>query len=133
MNHYTALGIPTDADDQVIRSAFRALARRYHPDAGAEASPEKFRVVAEAYEILSSPRLRADYDRSLQPRRVPAPFEPLSAPIEPIGERRRRVSSTYYAEQMIDDMLRTFTHESSRFPSRNLSRLIVTFLRVQRP
>ncbi len=35
MNCYLVLGVPQDADADTIRSAFRALARRYHPDAGA--------------------------------------------------------------------------------------------------
>jgi DnaJ domain len=34
MNYYVVLGIAEDADEETIRSAFRALARRYHPDVG---------------------------------------------------------------------------------------------------
>jgi len=41
MDYYVVLGIAEDADDETIRSAFRALARRYHPDVGAGSSPDQ--------------------------------------------------------------------------------------------
>src|SRR5437016_14279871 len=65
MNHYELLCIPVDADDGMIRSSFRRLARRFHPDVGTGSSPEKFRDLAEAYETLMDPLRRADYNRSL--------------------------------------------------------------------
>ncbi|PYU36882.1 MAG: hypothetical protein DMG53_29430, partial [Acidobacteria bacterium] len=65
MNHYELLCIPVDADDGMIRSSFRRLARRFHPDVGTGSSPEKFRDLAEAYETLIDPLRRADYNRTL--------------------------------------------------------------------
>lgn len=41
MNYYIILGVPVDAADETIRHAFRELARRYHPDAGAGSSVAK--------------------------------------------------------------------------------------------
>jgi DnaJ-class molecular chaperone len=64
MNYYVILGIPVDADDESIRHAFRMLARRFHPDAGAGSSAEKFHRIFEAYETLRDPARRAAYDRS---------------------------------------------------------------------
>ena len=52
MNYYVILGIPVDADHESIRHAFRVLARRFHPDAGAGSSAEKFHQIFEAYETL---------------------------------------------------------------------------------
>src|SRR2546429_2098288 len=52
MNYYEVLCVPDNSDDGTIRSAFRRLARRYHPDVGTGSSPEKFRELAEAYETL---------------------------------------------------------------------------------
>jgi len=52
MNYYEVLCVPDNSDDGTIRSAFRRLARRYHPDAGTGSSPEKSRELAEAYETL---------------------------------------------------------------------------------
>jgi curved DNA-binding protein CbpA len=94
MNYYLLLGVPQDADPDTIRSAFRVLARRYHPDAGEGSSPERFREVLAAYETLNDPTRRGYYDRILQSRRAPmAQFvEPLRAQgaAEPILSRRRR-------------------------------------------
>src|SRR2546430_11502268 len=79
MTHYELLCIPVDADDGMIRSSFRRLARRFHPDVGTGSSPEKFRDLAEAYETLIDPLRRADYNRTLTTlsRRVPLQAEPL--------------------------------------------------------
>jgi DnaJ-class molecular chaperone len=65
MNFYAVLGIARDAEDETIRSAYRTLARRYHPDRGAGSSAEKFRQVNEAYETLRETGRRHAYDLSL--------------------------------------------------------------------
>jgi curved DNA-binding protein len=64
-NYYDILGVKKDADEKQIKQAFRKLAKQYHPDAnpddpGAEA---KFKELNEAYEVLSDPEKRAQYDR----------------------------------------------------------------------
>ena len=101
MNYYLLLGVPRDADVDTIRSAFRVLARRYHPDAGEGSSVERFREVLAAYETLNDPTRRWHYDRALQ-ERPPRPrfVEPLRAQpgSEPMLSRRREVgwkSSAY--------------------------------------
>jgi curved DNA-binding protein CbpA len=70
MNYYVVLGIAEDADPETIRSAFRALARRYHPDAGAGSSSVEFQRAREAYETLGDPERRRHYDRQLRASRV---------------------------------------------------------------
>lgn len=70
-NYYVVLGVAEDADGDTIRSAFRALARRYHPDAGAGSSAAEFRRVLEAYETLNDPERRARYDGRLRGARWP--------------------------------------------------------------
>jgi curved DNA-binding protein CbpA len=86
MNHYVVLGVDEDADRETIRSAFRGLVRRYHPDAGAGSSPDTFLRVVEAYETLIDPQRRRVYDRALHPNRAPAP--PTVRPVvEPLGNR----------------------------------------------
>lgn len=71
MNYYVVLGIAENADGDTIRSAFRALARQYHPDAGAGSSPAEFQRAREAYETLGDPERRRLYDRQLRASRVP--------------------------------------------------------------
>lgn len=92
MTHYAVLGVPHDADERSIRSAFRTLARRYHPDAGVGSSVDTFRRLVEAYETLIDPARRCDYDRSLQSR--PA-RPPVSIPVEPLSPRGRRPPVSY--------------------------------------
>ena len=70
MNYYVVLGIAEDADEETIRSAFRALARRYHPDVGAGSSPVEFQRAREAYEALADPERRRRYDRQLRDARA---------------------------------------------------------------
>ena len=95
MNYYLLLGVPQNADADTIRSAFRALARRYHPDAGEGSSAERFREILIAYETLNDPTRRGDYDRILQKSRAPQTrfVEPLSAQAapEPMLSRRTGV------------------------------------------
>jgi molecular chaperone DnaJ len=63
-DYYEVLGVERDARDTDIKRAFRALARELHPDVSdAPGADERFREVAEAYEVLSDPDKRATYDR----------------------------------------------------------------------
>ena len=72
MDLYGILGIPSDADQETIRDAYKTLALRYHPDRGVGSSTEKFRQIAQAYETLIDPGRRQGYDLSLLPARRPA-------------------------------------------------------------
>ena len=64
-DYYGELGVKRDADEKEIRSAFRRLARQYHPDLnpGDERAEEKFKRVNEAYEVLSDEKKRRAYNR----------------------------------------------------------------------
>lgn len=62
-DYYTILGVDPDADDKAIKAAYRRLARKYHPDVSSEADAEdKFKELAEAYEVLKDTDKRAQYD-----------------------------------------------------------------------
>jgi molecular chaperone DnaJ len=63
-DYYETLGVARGASDGEIKSAFRSLARKYHPDVSQEAdAEEKFKELNEAYAILSDQDKRAAYDR----------------------------------------------------------------------
>ncbi len=62
-DYYATLGVPKDATADVIKKAFRKLARRYHPDVSKEPDAEaRMKEVNEAHEVLSDPEKRAAYD-----------------------------------------------------------------------
>jgi len=64
-DYYEILGVPKNANDQQIKSAYRKLALQYHPDRnqGNKDAEEKFKEAAEAYAILADTEKRTRYDR----------------------------------------------------------------------
>lgn len=66
-NYYEVLRVAQDATGAEIKSAYRRLARKLHPDKnnGAEDTARRFAEIAEAYEILGNPKQRAEYDRRI--------------------------------------------------------------------
>ena len=77
-DYYETLGVSKTASEDEIKSAFRKLARKHHPDvakdkAGAE---EKFKQINEAYEVLSDPEKRQKYDQLGADWNQPGGFQP---------------------------------------------------------
>ena len=64
-DYYEVLGIAKGASEAEIKSAYRKLAKKYHPDLnpGDKTAEEKFKEVGEAYEVLSDPDKKAKYDQ----------------------------------------------------------------------
>lgn len=63
-DYYKALNLQKGAAEDEIKKAYRKLALKYHPDKNKEpGAEEKFKEVAEAYEILSDPKKKDIYDK----------------------------------------------------------------------
>jgi DnaJ-class molecular chaperone len=62
-DYYRILGVDRNADEKTIKSAYRKLARKHHPDVSKTAgAADKFKEINEAYEVLSDPEKRRRYD-----------------------------------------------------------------------
>ena len=64
-NLYDILGVPENADAETIKKAYRALAKKYHPDAtgGDKRKTERFKEIGDAYSVLADDKRRHEYDR----------------------------------------------------------------------
>lgn len=64
-DYYEVLGVDKSADDAALKKAYRALAKKYHPDVnpGDQEAEKKFKEASEAYAILSDPEKRRQYDQ----------------------------------------------------------------------
>ena len=89
MDHYQTLGVSPQADTKEIKKAFRKLASKHHPDKGGDA--DKFKELQQAYEVLSDPQKRQQYDN-------PNPFQngdPLVKVALTLGETLEMYSKKY--------------------------------------
>lgn len=95
VDYYRLLGVDPSADHRAIRSAYRRLARRYHPDvAKGKHAARRFLLVQEAYGVLTDPEKRRQYDRLIArtsvapPTRATASRRRTAAPVRPAAPRR---------------------------------------------
>lgn len=92
-DYYTILGVKPTDDLKTIKTAYRRLARKYHPDVSKEPDAEaKFKDLAEAWEVLKDDQRRAEYDQLWQHRN------------DPQFNRQQHAHEQSYSQQDFDDI-----------------------------
>ncbi len=93
-DYYAILGVQPTDDLKTIKTAYRRLARKYHPDVSKENDAEaKFKDLAEAWEVLKDDQRRAEYDQLWQHRNDPQ-FGTVSSSIPTSRAIASRTSTT---------------------------------------
>jgi hypothetical protein len=97
-NHYSTLGLTQKASQSEVVSAFKKLAKKYHPDKNpSSTAKERFIELHEAYSTLKDPTRRYQYDKSLTVRRTAGTIE-KDLPYEmgdPIGDTKPSVKNVF--------------------------------------
>lgn len=105
-DYYADLDVTPAETADGIQKAYRRMAKRYHPDHAGDQGAAKFRAVQEAYQVLSDPRQRQQYDRLVRVRRSDAAATP--EPLVPSRPQAKRPEP--------------FSAPTSRFSCRNGNR-----------
>ncbi len=106
-DYYKVLGVSRDATGTDIKSAFRTLAKRYHPDhnPGNPRAEEHFKRIQEAYGVLSNKDKKPDYDRQLRVHEYLSQFR--SGATTPRGTRYKQRADGTFARQSKPEEKRT--------------------------
>lgn len=103
IDYYEILEVSPKASFETIERVFRFLAKRYHPDSNTDRSPEKFKVIVEAYQALSNPELRAEFDVALDRNRLlEKQIEEGAGSVDNDAADRHRLLSIFYAQRRRD-------------------------------
>ena len=111
-DYYKTLGVAKDADEKTIKSAYRKLARRHHPDVNPDkgATDAKFKEINEAYEVLSDPEKRKKYDtlgadwERYQQAGSPEGFDPRQYQQYQQYQQRHGGGGTQYSQEDLQDL-----------------------------
>ncbi len=81
VDYYEVLQISPNADQETVHRIYRIQAQRFHPDNLETGSAERFRMVADAYQVLSNPDSRTAYDAEYRSARRQAAQESVAPPV----------------------------------------------------
>jgi DnaJ-class molecular chaperone len=119
-NYYIILGVPHTESEGGIRKAFRKVAKKFHPDRVGPGGTRHFQDIMEAYNVLSDPQKRSEYNESLRPaeKKIKIEVRPvrrqerggteLLKP-EPISVARDFQRASPSLDEMFDRLVRNFT------------------------
>lgn len=109
---YKTLGVPRSANADEIKKAYRRLVRQHHPDANPDdpRAEERFKEIQQAYETVSNPRKRGEFDRSARVR--------PNASRQRTGYTERRAGY----EENLQDLLKKFGAAKAQGSNREVTR-----------
>ena len=114
-DYYEVLGVSPSASEDQIKKAYRALAKKYHPDAnqGDKNAEEKFKEISEAYEVLSDKEKRSQYDEVKKAREAGfhGSYEDF------LGQAQAGAGRTFHFEDL-SDLFSSFFGEGTSFRAR---------------
>jgi len=107
VNYYETLKVSPDASRGEIKSAYRRLARKLHPDKnnGSETTASAFAAIAEAYEVLGNPKQRTLYDKRLRVNGSGADGDSVFASSNSHAQRWRQMVYEHRYNEIIDRMI----------------------------
>lgn len=115
-NYYEILNVSQNASNKEIKSSYRRLARKLHPDTnnGSESTARQFAAIAEAYEVLGRPKDRAEYDKRLLQARFDASGngDSVFASSNSHARRWRQMVYEHRYNEIIDRMIADERRES---------------------
>jgi curved DNA-binding protein CbpA len=141
VDFYKILGVKRTASTREVKSAYRRLARRHHPDVngGSEHAAREFALISLAYRTLSDPQERAYYDNQLSRRGADTSADSPSVfhSDNPHARRMRRVAVQARMDKVVDNLieaerLETFAMQRAVFTTVSLF-LSTFFVAVLRP
>ena len=114
VNYYETLKVSPDASRGEIKSAYRRLARKLHPDKnnGSETTARAFAAIAEAYEVLGNPKQRAAYDKRFKANGSGRNCDSLFASSNSHAQRWRQMVYEHRYNEIIDRMIAEERRES---------------------
>ncbi len=124
-NYYMILGVSRSESPSGIRTAFRDLARRYHPDVAGSKGTPFFQNVVEAYSVLSDGRRRASYDQGLRDAEDVEPSIKV-----PVITRSKHEAEPLIPEPLVPDRISLMRDFEVTQPSREevLNRFLQNFV-----
>ena len=120
-NHYAALGVNQNDSEEIIKRAYRKLAKKYHPDNDASAqAKEKMIEISEAWEILGNKKKRRQYDEYLSGKQTDKskPFNSKKA-TAPEPSRPMTQEDFFNMTRSFDNMLSPEAIKNSAMASKN--------------
>lgn len=104
-NYYEILEVDKNASPEVIEKAYKTLAKKYHPDLQADSSKKdaeiRMKLINEAYEVLSNPEKKREYDISLQKSTISE--EDISSILEENQELHRKINNIQKQQENVNN------------------------------